>query len=152
MLLSTEIQLFPDKTIIYQLAIFLVVAVVLNYCVFKPILRIIQLRQSRTEGDRLKIKELKEKTEKMMREYEEKIQRAKAEALKAKEIIRREGDEQGHKIIQEARQASLSEMERIKKEVALAGEKASEDLESQAKQLAQNLAEKILDRPLDKKN
>ncbi|MDO8527917.1 MAG: ATP synthase F0 subunit B [Deltaproteobacteria bacterium] len=152
MLLAEEIQLFPDHTIVYQLVIFLVVAVVLNLCVFKPILKIIHLRKSRTEGDRKKIEDLKHKSEKLLKEYEEKFQKAKVEALQIKETIRREGDEQGHRIVQEAKQASLSEIEKIRQEIGAASQKASEDLELKAKDLAKNLAEKILGRPDNKTN
>lgn len=150
-MLATEIQLLPDKTFFIQLATFLVVAVSLNHFVFKPVFRIISLRKSKTEGDRQKILNLTEKTESLIKEYEEKMRTAKQEAFKVKEEIRKEGEEQSHRIVQEAKQASLAQIDKIKKEVASASQVAGRDLEDQAKTLGKSLAEKVLGRSLDAK-
>ena len=149
MLLSSEIQLMPDKTFFIQLGIFLVVAVCLNYLVFKPVLKIIQLRKSKTEGDRKKIHTIAEKTEQLMKEYEAKMETAKKEAFKLKESLKREGEEQGQKVIHEAKQASLTQIDQIKKEIAVSSDRALKDLEEQSKTLGKNLAEKVLGRPIN---
>lgn len=148
MLLSTEIQLFPDRTLFIQLGIFLAVVFCLNHFVFQPVLKILRLRRAKTEGDRKKITEIVQKTEQLMKEYEAKMQEAKKEAFQIKEGIRREGREQGLNIVQEARQASLTQIEKIKKEIAGAATQATAQLESQAEVLSRQIAEKVLGRPL----
>ncbi|OGQ05912.1 MAG: hypothetical protein A3F82_05730 [Deltaproteobacteria bacterium RIFCSPLOWO2_12_FULL_44_12] len=151
-MLAAEIQLFPDKTIFIQLSIFLVVLLTLTHFVFKPVLKIIHLRKAKTEGDRKKIEEMTQKTDALMKEYEKKIQEAKQDAFKMKETIRKEGDEQGQRIVHEAKQASLSQIEKIKKEMEIARQNATSQLELQAKTLGKMIAEKVLGRSLDKLN
>lgn len=149
MLLSTEIQLFPDRTLFIQLGIFLAVVFSLNQFVFKPVLKILKLRRLRTEGDRKKIEEVAQKTQNLIKEYEAKMQEAKKEAFQIKEALRKEGHEQSLNIVQEARQASTAQIEKIKKEIAAAGSQATAQLESQAENLSRQIAEKVLGRPLD---
>ena len=115
-------------------------------------MKIIHLRKAKTEGDRKKIEEMTQKTDALMKEYEKKIQEAKQDAFKMKETIRKEGDEQGQRIVHEAKQASLSQIEKIKKEMEIARQNATSQLELQAKTLGKMIAEKVLGRSLDKLN
>lgn len=148
-MLASEIQLFPDETVFIQLAIFLLVLVGLNHFVFKPVLKLIRLRKERTEGEKGRLEELQEKTEGLVREYESKIVLAKQEGFKIKEGIRREGEALGQKVVQEAKQASLSQLEKIKKEIEKETEGATKQLEREAEVLSQTLAEKVLGRALE---
>ena len=145
-MLAEEVQLLPDKTLFIQLAIFLVVAVALNHFVFKPVLRLILLRRTRTKGEREKLEGLQQKTEGLMKEYEAKILKARQEGFKIKESIRREGEAQGQKIIHEAKQASMGQMDLVKKEIEKETEAATKELEKEAENLSQTLAEKVLGR------
>lgn len=147
-MLAAEVHLLPDKTLIYQLLIFLVVLVGLNHLVFKPVLRLIRLRRDRTKGAEETILKLAEKTESLLKEYETKMVKAKQEGFSLKEAIRREGEEQGKKIVEEAKQAAMSQLETVKKEMAKETERAGKKLEEEAKQLSRSLAEKLLGRAL----
>ncbi|MBI4124459.1 MAG: ATP synthase F0 subunit B [Deltaproteobacteria bacterium] len=146
MLLSTEVQLMPDKTLFTQLAIFLTVLAALNHFVFKPVLRIIRLRREKTKGDQTRIEELTKQTEGLVKEYEGKIHEARKEAFQMKEAIRREGEAQGQRIIQEARGASLAQMEKASRAIQKETEAASKKLEAQAEGMSRTLAEKLLGR------
>jgi len=107
------------------------------------------MRRAKTLGDRKKIEEIREKTETIMKEYQEKMITARQEAFQMKAGIRKEGERQGQKIIQEARQASLAQIDKIKKEIEGASQKATTELELQAEALSQQVAEKVLGRPLN---
>lgn len=148
MLLATEINLFPDKTIFIQLGIFLVVLFALNALVFQPVLKILRLRRSKTEGDREKLEDLNRQTTQIVKEYEDKMSQAKAEAFAMKEAIRKEGELQGQRIVQEARAASLAQIEKMKQEIQSAAQKTGEELERQSDLLSRNIAEKVLGRSL----
>ena len=150
LLASAEIRLMPDKTLFVQLAIFLVVAIALNYLVFKPVLKILNLRYSKTKGDKAKIEDLTVKADALIKEYEAKMKQAKVESLQMKEAIRREGESQGQKIVHESKQAALTQIEKIKEEIAFEGKRAAASLEEQAKNLSKELAQKVLGRPIDK--
>lgn len=144
MLLSSEINLFPDGTVFVQLGIFLAVAALLNTLVFKPILRIMDLRRSKTEGDRRRIEELKNETEKLIQSYETRMVRAREEALQIKDGIRRQGEEEGQRLIHETKQAVLAQFNGVKASIEAETKKAAESLESQAAGLGRMIAEKIL--------
>lgn len=148
MLLSSEINLFPDQTVFVQLLIFLSVLVSLNLLVFKPLLKVLQLRRSKTEGDQKRIEEIQAKATAVMKEYEEKIKQARLEAFRVKEEIRREGEAETTRIIQEARQAGFAQLEKIKKEIEDSCKMAEKDLELQAEVLSRSIAEKVLGRSL----
>ncbi len=149
MLLSEGIQLLPDITIVAQLVIFLTVMVALNRFVFKPVLRILELRKSKTKGEREKLEAINQKTEKLVQEYEAKIQEARQEGLKMKEAIRKEGGTQAQKIIHEAKKTSLNELGNIREEIEKAAQQSSKKLEEEAEVLSQSLAEKVLGRQLN---
>ena len=147
-MLASELQLMPDKTFFVQLAIFLLVAIGLNYLVFQPVLRILSLRKTRTKGEQEKVRLLNAKTEQMVRDYEKKMQDARVEALKIKEEIRREGEVQGQKMIKEAREASLQEMAKIRQTLDSSKEEAKHALEKEAEVLGKQVAEKLLGRSI----
>ncbi|MDZ4224542.1 MAG: ATP synthase F0 subunit B, partial [bacterium] len=115
-----------------------------------PVLKILNLRHAKTKGDRAKIEDLTVKTDALIKEYETKIKQAKIEALQMKEAIRREGEAQGQKIVHESKQAALTQIEKIKSEIAFEGKKATASLEEQAKNLSRELAQKVLGRTIDK--
>src|SRR3989338_7389617 len=100
MLLSESVSLAPDQAVFVQLGIFLLVFAVLHFFVFRPVLRILRLRREQTEGEREKVKALVAKTDTMILEYEEKMGAARMEAIQLKDSIRREGEEQGNRLIQ----------------------------------------------------
>ena len=139
----------PDKTLFFQLGIFFIVALSLNHFVFKPVLKILNLRKSRTKGDKARIEELTAKTENLIKEYETKLKEAKLEGMKVKDSIRREGEEQGHKIVHEAKQASLAQIGKIKDEIAMESQRATAQLKTHAETLGKELAEKVLGRSLN---
>lgn len=148
MLLSSEINLFPDQTVFVQLLIFLSVLAALNILVFKPLLKVLQLRRSKTEGDLKRIGEVQAKAMTVMKEYEGKIKEARLEAFRMKEEIRREGESEATRIIQEARQAGLAQVEKIKREIEDSCKMAEKDLELQSEILSRSIAEKVLGRSL----
>ncbi|MDO8493765.1 MAG: ATP synthase F0 subunit B [Deltaproteobacteria bacterium] len=143
-MIASEIQLLPDQTVFFQLVIFLIVAVSLNHLVFKPTLRLIRLRRERTEGETVKIEELKTRVEAHLKEYQQKIREAKEEGFKIKEAIRKEGELQGHKILQEAKQVSQAEMEKIRQSMLAEMDRARKTLQEKAASLSKEIEDKVL--------
>lgn len=145
-MLAEAINLFPDKTFFIQLALFLVVLTVLSRFVFKPLLKILELRRQHTAGERKKMEELARRTETMMKEYEARMTAARQEAIGLKESIRREGQEAGSKLVQESKEAAKLQIEKVKQEIKISSDEAVGELEKQAKLLGVEMAEKVLGR------
>lgn len=148
MLLSEGINLFPDQTVWIQLAIFLAVFFVVNRLVFQPVLKILNLRREKTGGDLSKIKALEEEQALLLKRYEEELALAKREAQKEKEMIRREGELVAHQMTHQARVDSLEQIAKIKEEIAIASQKARQELEGKAEQLSRSIGSKVLGRNL----
>lgn len=146
MLLSEGINLFPDRTVLAQLAIFLVVFFALNRLVFQPVLSILNLRREKTDGDREKIKILEAERDRLLKSYEAKLGEAKREALKEREMIRKEGELVANKMIHQARVESLEQIAAMKEEIAQASQKAREELETKAVSLSKSIGVKVLGR------
>lgn len=158
MLLASAIKLIPETRaeaidMVVQVGIlmgvFLVVAVSLNFLVFQPVLRILKLRRSKTSGDRIRLEELSAQTEALIKEYEAKMAEAKGEAFAVKETIRKEGELQGQRMIQEARAANHAQIEKLKEEIQNASRKAGKELERESEVLSRSIAEKVLGRSLE---
>lgn len=121
----------------------------MNHLVFKPVLRILALRRSKTKGDQKRIQELEQKLKQLVETYDGKMAEATLKAQAIKEEIRKEGENQSRKIVHEAKQFSLEEIDRMKKELEFKKKDQEKQLEVQAKQLGLDLAEKILGRTLN---
>ena len=147
-MLAVEVQLFPDKTFFIQLILFLTVLFVLHFLVFRPILKILRYRFEKTEGDRKRIESLTQKTEALISQYEGRMKSAKKEAQILKETIRKEGMEQASRMIQDAKELRMKELEKIQQEVSKATAEAEKKLEAQAKDLGIQMAEKVLEKKI----
>lgn len=143
-MLCVEIRLLPDQTFFIQLGIFLVVLTGLHFLVFKPLIRILRYRFEKTDGDRKKIEELTQKTQKLMAEYEAKIAEARRDAHEIKEAIRKEGLEQANELMKEAKASRQKELGQIRQEVARATLEAEGSLKSHASAIGKEIAEKVL--------
>lgn len=145
-MLAAEINLLPDKTLWVQMLLFFVVLLGLNIFVFKPLLKLIALRKAKTMGEREQIDSLIGKTEEMNREYEARMTEAKVQASRVKEAIRKEGEEQGLKLIGQAKRLSNQELDEMRMKIEAEVQQAERSLEEKSKKLGEQIAEKILGR------
>lgn len=146
-LIAAEVQLIPDSTAIYQLVIFLTVTALLSFFVFRPVLAVLDRRKEKTEGDQLLASEYVQKCEERFHTYEERIHHARQEAIKAEEQLRQAGFGEAKKIMEAARHSSLETLSRYKAELDKELDRARELLEANTSELANEIIEKILERP-----
>src|SRR4030065_2786608 len=116
------VNVIPDITLLYQMAIFLVLVFVLNILLYKPILKIIDRRKKQLEELENEIKLFNDSVDKKASEYEAKLKQAKANASELKKEIIQEGNEQAKKIVDVVR-AELPAMtqefqKKIEKEIS----------------------------------
>src|SRR4030065_1978590 len=97
------VNVIPDITLLYQMAIFLVLVFVLNILLYKPILKIIDRRKKQLDELENEIKLFNDSVDKKASEYEEKLKQAKASASELKKEIILEGNEQAKKIVDAVR-------------------------------------------------
>jgi len=140
------VNVIPDITLLYQMAIFLALVFVLNILLYKPILKIIDRRKKQLEELENEIKLFNDSVDKKASEYEEKLKQAKAGASELKKEIILEGNEQAKKIVDAVRGdiPALTQQfqQKIDKEITA----ARKILGEQSKKLSVDIAQKVLGR------
>lgn len=135
-----------DFTILIQMVNFLVCLLVLNYLLFRPVIRIIEERKKRIEESEKETRTLKEKREERKREYERKLEEVKLQALEDREKLRKDGMAKAREILAQTRQNALeiftSAKERIGQDIKI----AAKELEHKAKDISMEIVEKLLGR------
>jgi len=142
------VSVIPDYTIFIQIANFLILIVILNILLYKPILKIIERREKQLDELENEIKLFNESVEKKVTEYEEKLKQAKSSAAELKKEIIREGDLQAKTVVEAVR----NEIPQITQEFQMKMDKeiqaAREILKNRSQQLSVEIAAKALGRPV----
>jgi F-type H+-transporting ATPase subunit b len=137
-----------DYTLLIQMANFLVLLLILNKFLYKPILNLLDERRRRLEDSEKLVSDLKEKTSRQWEQYEAELQRARISALAEREKLKAEGSEAERKLLEEARDQASKLMHEARRRLDEESQKAREVLKAQAQTLGLEMAEKILGRQL----
>lgn len=131
-----------------QGVIFLFVLWFLSRVLFRPILKILQEREEKTEGFLNQADEAGKRAEKTLEQYNEKFRRAKKEALDLKRKLVLEGTEQKEAIFNQAKKEARGFLEEMRGNIAKEAEATRKTLRQQVESLGQIMAEKALGRSL----
>ena len=132
----------------WTLLIFVVVLVVLGKFAWGPILNTLQTRENFIREALEKAKREREEAEGRLREYEERLAGARAEASAIVEEGRRDAEVVKRRIEEEAkRQADLT-IERAKREIQIATDTATKELYQLSARLATEMAARVIGREL----
>ncbi len=135
-----------NYTVWIQMVNFLLLIVILNFLLYKPVLKIIEKRNEKIERSREKVRSLDETIERKMAEYEEKIRQARAEAVLQREAVKEAGTEQGREIIGTVREEISRKLEDFKGQLQKETDEARVSLREQARTIAAEISEKVLGR------
>lgn len=141
-------NLIPDLSFFIQLALFLALYFLLNFLLIQPALRVIDKRKTVTEGVKDEVQQLQQKTERLIREYEEKLYQAKLRGAALKEKIKKEGDEEAGRILSKGRETADSLLTEMQARLAKEQSEAEFQLKKMSAELAHKMAERVLERPL----
>jgi F-type H+-transporting ATPase subunit b len=129
-----------------QMVNFLLLIVILNFLLYKPILGIIDRRKKQAQDTEEEIKRLNQYVEERMASYEEKLRQAKTDALEKKTEIIKEGAEQAKGLIEAARSEIPGMMEQFHGEMNREVSEARGILTGQSRKISVEIAEKLLGR------
>jgi F-type H+-transporting ATPase subunit b len=135
-----------DYTILVQFFNFLVLLVLLNFLLFKPILRAVQKRQSTIQSLAEKADGSREQVAGLGRAYEENLKEKKQPIIEEREAALRDAHASSMKVIEEARHELTRELAKIKDTVKSEAETTLQALKAEADRLAQDVTQKILKR------
>jgi len=135
-------------TVIFQLAIVLILMVALSSLVFKPFLRVVEERKDWIEGAEKKARALQQRSEELMERYQDSMSAAQAQGASIREQIRKEGLTQETEILQKAMEEANRFLEGMKGKIQEESQNARAGLRLQARNLSRELAEKMLGRSI----
>ena len=133
---------------LWTLVIFGLVVWVLGKYAWGPILQGLQEREQFIRRALEEAKRDRETAEARLREYEERLASARAEATALVEEGRRDAEVVRRKIEEESRQEAQRSIERAKREIGIARDTAVKELYALAAQIATSAAGRILEREL----
>jgi len=137
-----------DWTLGLQFINFIVLLIVLNKLLYRPLQEIIAKRRDTIAGGHARAKDLESDIDDKMHRYQQQLSDAKAEANKERNSLKQAANKEEATILAEANGKANDRLQVIKAKVAKEAEAASKTLNSEAKNLAGQIATKILGRDL----
>ena len=137
-----------DGTLIVQIVNFLLLLLILNFILFRPIRRVLAQREGEMNSRQKTIDDYQKQAEKNEKGIEEGIVQARKEGYAEKEALKFQGLEREKEILQEAGGGVEQKLSAAKKEIESKVAVAREALEGQIAGFSDELAQKILGRSI----
>jgi len=137
-----------NGTLILQIANFLVLLLILNLILFKPIRRILSQREEEFQSRRKVIDDYQSRAQQIQKDIEEGKVLARKEGYTAKEMLKNQALEEEKGILQEAGSAVEQKLTAAKKDIEAKTAAAREALEGQIASFSKELAQKVLGRSI----
>lgn len=138
------IDLFPNSTFFFQLAIFLAVVAVVSQGILKPILKVLDLRRQKSAESLDHSAQLEKMLADKLARYDDGLREAKQEALKRREATLRAAASEEKQIIAAARKDSEEKLAEVGAQLQAEVEQAKARLGSDAQALAALLVQQVL--------
>jgi len=135
-----------DGSIIPAILIFLALIVVLNSILFKPLLRVMQEREDRTEGTMAQVRRESDHQAELLSRYESALKNARLEGYKRQEQVRAEALLKRATALQEAAKESERLVQESRTSIQAQVRQAKEQLSQDARDIARGIASTILER------
>jgi F-type H+-transporting ATPase subunit b len=137
-----------DYSLAIQIVNFILLILILNRLLYKPILGMMDKRKRQFEESDAEVKRLRETVDQKMAAYEERLRQAKVEAVEAKNEVIRQGAEEAKAVIDAARAEIPGMMEQFQARIDREVGEATRILQNQSQKLSVEIAEKVLGRSL----
>ena len=135
-----------DMTVIYMAVLFCVLALLLEPWLFRPLLRVFELRDRRTEGARAEARALQERAGVLLQKVDVEVDLIRRTAGQEREAIRAETAQLEAEILAEARDAATRIVEEGRQRVQTELEQMRGTLNQEAGRLGREIASAALDR------
>ena len=136
----------PDGSLVFVLVLFLIFVFVLNRILFKPISRVLDERQTLTEGAANDARAAARRYETKLAEYEATIRQVRADSYRRSEQERAAALDGRRRLIDEAKRQANDEVGRARQEIERQAASARAALESESRQIAERISRTVLGR------
>ncbi len=137
-----------DWTLGLQFLNFVILLLILNKILYRPLLKIIAERSDKIAGLYAGAKDLEAGIDEKMQRYQQQLNDAKFQANEERNKLKQAASEEEVKLLTEARGKASARLEKIKSQVAVEAGEASKILQTEAGALAEQITTKILGREL----
>jgi len=145
---SSAIQLVPDGTLIFHVAVIVIMVVLLNLTLLQPINRVLENRDKRTKGSLREAQQILGNASEKLSKYEQRMREARAEGYMLLEENRtaasREREQKVARVKSEVTRSLNEQRERLR----LDAEKMKAALEKDAQAMALAIGHQILHREI----
>lgn len=137
-----------DLAFVIQLVNFLVLVLVLNVFLYKPIRKVLADRAEQIRGARAKAAEVDQEVQEKVALYEGRLREVKAKAGDERSVMIKEAQAEEAALLDKARKEASDSLATVKNRVAKEAADAKELLREQARALSLEICEKVLGRSL----
>ena len=137
-----------DWTLFLQFANFMILLVVLNALLYKPLRNALAARKSAIDGDLAKARSLDEGVQAQVAEYEAKLQEARQKGSQERQALRQAALAEEARLLGAANEKASQRLQSLKEQVATEAEAARQGLRGETETLARQIAGKVLGREL----
>ena len=135
-------------TLIIQIINFLVLMLVLNALLYKPVVAKIRERETRIRKDREKAAELGKEVQEQEKRHQEELALARQQGASEKNALSAEAKKKEADILDKARLEASRIVEDMKASIRVEAEQVRKGLDREMASLAKSISEKILGRPV----
>lgn len=140
---------FPHlPTLLSVASAVIVLTLVLNYVLFKPLNGILDERKRRTREAHDELAAAQVAQARRFEEIEVRLKETRREAFEVRDAARRAGRQERDELLAAAREEAQKMVEGAREEIAADLAKGKRDLDAEADRLSQMIAERILGRPV----
>ncbi len=133
-------------TLIIQIINFLALIFLLNIVLYKPILKVLDEREQRIDGQQQQAKKVVEEGQALLGDYNQKLYAAKVDAMNAKNAARSEASNEANVIIEKARKEAEDIISQMQQQMASEISQAKKELEPELGVMAATIAQQIMGR------
>lgn len=137
-----------DWTLFLQFANFMILLVVLNVLLFKPLRNVLAARKATIDDDLAKARSLDEQIQAQVAEYEAKLQEARLRGSQERSALRKAALSEEASQLGAANEKASRRLQTLKEQIAGEAESARQGLRGETQALAREIAGKVLGRSL----
>lgn len=137
-----------DWTLFLQFANFMILMVVLNALLFKPLRAALQARREAIESSKAKVHDIDEQVQAQIARYEAQLQEARLQGAQERVTLRKAGQEEEARILGAANQTAAEKLQTIKEQIQEEAGTARQALRDETEDLAREIAGKVLGRAI----
>lgn len=146
MLASGGVSIDFDRSVLVQMALFVLLMLVLAPTLFGPLLRLFEERERRTEGARAEAREMQERAGELLLRYQTELGRVQQVAAAERERLRTETMRLEAKILEEARAATVAIVEQGRQRLDVETAKIRVELDTKTRQISADIAKSVMGR------